>query len=195
VDFIIKIVTSEMLHDYCQIPISFYGNSIFEIDTPDVGFGGYILNEKPVNSFYKDFDLFDSPMSWMENFDLSNWRFYIVYLGEIPIGAATLVMNSNEIRMLEGKKDLACLWDIRIQPDYRSKGVGSALFKQIAKDAKEFGKAWLKIETQNNNVSANKFYKSQGCHLAQVHLHAYYDVPECKDEAMLIWYLDLKKRA
>ena len=30
--------------------------------------------------------------------------------------------------MLEGREDLACLWDLRVAPEYRGKGVGQKLF-------------------------------------------------------------------
>jgi GNAT superfamily N-acetyltransferase len=190
-NYIIQNISTEMLSEYSKIPISFYGNSIFEIKSPENGFGGFILEEQPAKTFFKDFDLLDSPVSWPQKFDVSNWKFYMAFSENIPVGAATLIMNSDNIHMLEGKHDLACLWDIRVHPDWRGKGPGSALFQRVISDARACGSIWLKIETQNNNVAANKFYKSQGCHLSQIHLHAYYDVPLCKEEAMLIWYLSL----
>jgi ribosomal protein S18 acetylase RimI-like enzyme len=189
--YIIETIQEERLTEYAQVPISFHGRSILEIQPSGEGFGGFILKEKTVEPFSRDFDLLDSPLLWPQCFDVSKWKLYMASSEGKPVGGAALVMNSAEIRMLEGKKDLACLWDIRVNPDWRGKGLGSALFRTVAREAKESGCLWLKIETQNNNVVANKFYRSQGCHLAQVHLHAYYDVPECKDEVMLFWYLDL----
>jgi ribosomal protein S18 acetylase RimI-like enzyme len=191
-DYVIHNISSEGLSEYCKIPISFYGNTIFEVKSPNKSFAGFILEEKPVETFFKDYDLLESPVSWPQKFDVSNWKFYLAMSEDRPVGGAALIINSGEIHMLEGKKDLACLWDIRVHPDWRGKGLGRELFQRTVADAKKCDCAWLKIETQNNNVAANKFYKSQGCHLSQIHLHAYYDVPECNDEAMLIWYLPLK---
>ena len=189
-NYIIKEVNSNYLTDYCKVPITFQGNSIFKVATPQNAFAGFILKEVTVNSFFKDYDLGGSPLEW-KKFDLTNWRFYIVYDENKPIAAATLVMKSEEIRMLEGKDDLACLWDIRVHPDYRGKGIGRAMFQKVANDAKDNGCVYLKIETQNNNVSANRFYSSQGCKLTQVHTKAYYNEPEYKDEVMMIWFLNL----
>ena len=190
--YLIKSVTSEHLVEYCKVPITFTINSILEAKAPEKGFVGFVFEEKPVEPFNRDFDEMGSPMSWLE-FDLANWKFYIAYYNGKPIGAATLVMKSKEIHMLEGKDDLACLWDLRVHPEYRGKGIGSKLFQRAAKDAKENGCVYMKVETQSNNVLANKFYESQGCHLALVHLDAYYNDEECRDEAMMVWYLDLKK--
>lgn len=191
-DYIIQNISNERLSEYSRVPMSFYGNTILKVKSPDNGFDGFILEEKAVEPFSKDYDLLNSPLSWPQKFDVSNWKFYLAISEDKSVGGATLVVNSEEIHMLEGKKDLACLWDIRVHPDWRNKGLGRALFQRVARDAGESGFIWLKIETQNNNVSANKFYKKQGCQLSQIHLHAYYDVPECRDEIMLVWYMDLR---
>lgn len=191
--FVVRRVSSKQLDEYAKIPISFCGNSILEVSAVDGGLGGFVFEEKPVEPFYKDYDDFETPLSWPEKFGISNWRFYLAYMGERAVSGATLVVHSREIRMLEGKDDLAWLWDIRVHPNWRGRGLGRALFQRAAQDARELGCRWLKVETQNNNVPANKFYQRQGCHLALVHLHAYYDQPECKDEVMLVWYLDLQQ--
>jgi hypothetical protein len=46
----------------------------------------------------------------------------------------------------------------------------------------------LKVETQNINVPACRFYVKQGCVLGAIHRFAY---PEFPDEAQLLWYKDL----
>ena len=68
-----------------------------------------------------------------------------------------------EAYMLEGRSDLAALWDIRIQPDYRRRGIGSRLFRRAGEwGAGAKGSRQLKIETQNINVAACKFYARPG---------------------------------
>jgi len=50
----------------------------------------------------------------------------------------------------------------------------------------------MKIECQNNNVPAVKFYHKQGAILSAINEHAYYnDLPEFRNEVQLIWMLDL----
>ena len=47
----------------------------------------------------------------------------------------------------------------------------------------------MKIETQNINVVACKFYAGQGCTLGAADRFAY---PELPDEVRLLWYKDLE---
>ncbi|WP_160166418.1 hypothetical protein [Clostridium sp. Ade.TY] len=49
----------------------------------------------------------------------------------------------------------------------------------------------MKIECQNNNVNACKFYNKQGAVLSKIDEYAYYEDIEDRDEVQLIWYLDL----
>ena len=70
--------------------------------------------------------------------------------------------------MLEGRRDLAVLWDIRVSPEARRQGVGSALFERVAAWAQLHGCRQLKIETQNTNVRACRFYERQGCQLRAI---------------------------
>jgi hypothetical protein len=49
----------------------------------------------------------------------------------------------------------------------------------------------LKIETQNVNVPACRFYAKQGCRLGAIDRYGYAGHPQVGHETMLIWYLDL----
>ena len=49
----------------------------------------------------------------------------------------------------------------------------------------------MKIECQNNNVPAVKFYHKQGAVLSAIDEYAYYNEPKYRNEAQLIWFLDL----
>jgi hypothetical protein len=46
----------------------------------------------------------------------------------------------------------------------------------------------LKVETQNINIPACRFYAAQGCHLGGFNLHAY---PAEMNEIQLLWYRNL----
>jgi ribosomal protein S18 acetylase RimI-like enzyme len=86
--------------------------------------------------------------------------------------------------MLEGRDDLVVLWDIRVSPKARRLAVGSALFRSIEAWARARNCRELKVETQNTNVAACRFYAHQGCHLKRANYNAYPDLP---DEVQLIW--------
>ena len=90
--------------------------------------------------------------------------------------------------MLEGRDDLAVLWDLRVSPDARGQGIGHHLFAAAEDWARARGCREIKIETQNNNVAACRFYARQGCVLQTVRENAYPDLP---DETQLIWHKPL----
>ena len=107
-----------------------------------------------------------------------------------PVGGAAVAWRSPKVHMLEGRDDLAVLWDFRVHPDYRRKGIGTALFRRAAQWARSKGCKQLKIETQNVNVPACRFYAAQRCHLGRIDRYGYAE-PDIAHETMLIWYLDL----
>jgi GNAT superfamily N-acetyltransferase len=124
---------------------------------------------------------------------MRNWGFLLARLSQTdrPIGGAAIAWNTNGVNMLEGRSDLAVLWDIRVRPEHRGHGIGTLLLARSADWARRYGCTLLKIETQNVNVPACRFYASQGCDLGVIHRHAYAGQPHVAHETMLIWYLRL----
>jgi hypothetical protein len=80
---------------------------------------------------------------------------------------------------------LAVLWDIRVTPDARRQGVGSALFQTAETWAQVHGvgssRSKLRIPTRGHADSIER----QGCRLERVHRAAYPALPE---EIQLLWY-------
>jgi GNAT superfamily N-acetyltransferase len=155
------------------------------------GPGGFVLLERRLEIPYmKDYDAIDGegPLQWMRRFDVSNWTLFAARVAGRRVGGATVAFNTPAVTMLEGRRDLAVLWDIRVAPDARGKGIGSALFERAAAWAQVQGCCQLKIETQNINVRACRFYARHGCELRAVHRSAY---PELPEEIQLLWYKDL----
>ncbi len=92
------------------------------------------------------------------------------------------------LHLLDGQEDVAALWDLRVAPAFRRRGVGTALFAAARTWAKAGGARRLDVETQNVNVPACRFYALQGCTLAAIHRFAY---AECPEEVQLIWTVPL----
>lgn len=189
----IKIVeeTPAILADYEKVSIAFRVETFFRLELIENGLSGVkLIEETPENPFIKDYDAFDNdrPTRWAERFDLSNWGFLSAFDGEKRIGAATIAWKTPPVFMLEGRDDLACLWDLRVAPEYRGKGVGNQLFASALNWARTRNCCLFKVETQNVNVPACRFYARQGCHLGAFNLHAY---PESLKEIQLIWYRNL----
>ena len=86
--------------------------------------------------------------------------------------------------MLGGRDDVAVLWDIRVSPRERGRGIGSALFRAAGDWAGARGCRWLKIETQNVNVPACRFYQKMGCTPGAIGRFAYPGQPA---EVQLLW--------
>ena len=72
-----------------------------------------------------------------------------------------------------------------------NQGVGQAHFDEAVLWSKEQGFTQMKIECQNNNIPACRFYHKQGAVLGRIDRQAYIKNEDEKNEVQLIWYLDL----
>jgi ribosomal protein S18 acetylase RimI-like enzyme len=188
-------VNNESLVEYSKIPNRFEVSSRLSVGLINGGIGGAILYEEGVVPPYiKDYDALEvasegeGPTRWPRVFDTSNWGLFLIRQDGVPIGGATVAFRTTEVQMLGGRDDITVLWDIRVHPEHRRSGIGSALFNEAASWSRERGCQYLKIETQNINVPACRFYHRQGCRLGEINRFAYIDYP---DEVMLVWYLTL----
>ena len=181
------------LEEYAGIPIAFEVGRV--LDVADPGTGEFVLTERRLDVPYvKDYDAIngEAPARWARRFDVSPWGLLAARVEGRRVGGAAVAFNSPGLDMLEGRGDLAVLWDIRVSPEARGQGVGSALFRAAAAWAGARGCRQLKVETQNINVAACRFYARLGCMLAAVHRVAY---PELPDEIQMLWYKDLSAGA
>ena len=188
-----KKVDSGFFPQYDQIPMRVNVESYYRIEKHNRGLGGFALVETPVDYPYiKDFCVGDdeSVERW-KRWGISNWAFFMAFDGERPVGAAAVASRSEKANMLSGRYDLAVLWDIRVDDDYKGQGVGQRLFDMAIAWSRSQGLVQMKIECQNNNVPACNFYHKQGAVLAAIDEYAYYNEPEYRHEAQFIWMLDL----
>ncbi len=188
---IIDEISPDHLAEYAIIPSRFLVKSVLEVELVDGGLGGMLLHEHPVRRPYiKDYDANgESPVDWPKRFDVTNWGFFLARMGDEPVGAAAVAFQTTGVFMLEARLDLSVLWDIRIRPEAR--GAGIPLFRYTAEWSRLHGCTQMKIETQNVNVPACRFYQRMGAHLGEIHRHGYAAVPAVAHEVMLNWYLDL----
>jgi len=177
------------LDAYARIPSTFEATSVLEV-VPRRG-GGFGLRERPLpHPFRKDYDALpgNRPTDWPRRFDVSRWGLLAARDGRRLVGGAAIAFRTPGLDMLEGREDLAVLWDLRVAPDARRRGIGSALFAAALPWAAARGCHRLKVETQNVNVAACRLYERHGCRLGAVHRAAYPDLP---DELQLLWYKEL----
>ena len=187
----IEFIDQSQFETYDQIPMLVKVDSEYKLEKVQAGLGGILLVEKPVEPYSKDLGQYARATDLARQFDLSNWAFLMAYDAKTPVGGAIVVCQSPEINMLAGRKDLGVLWDIRVEQNHQAKGVGTMLFEHVTAWCKARELKQLKIECQNNNVAACKFYQKQGASLGEINTYAYYLDAECANETQLIWYLDL----
>ena len=183
--------TMSALAEYAEVSIAFMVESRY-VATPNEGDGGWRLTEEAVDSpWVKDYDGGEPPTRWLR-WDTTNWRILSALAGGERIGGAIVVHDSPELDFLEGRKDLAALWDFRVAPEWRGQGVGTMLFKRVVSYAQSVNCVDLKIETQDINVKACDFYANQGCRLVNVVPDAY---PGWPGEVEFNWMLNLRYSA
>lgn len=185
----IQQIGPESLMLYASVPITFQVRSVLRLVPIDRGTGGIRLVEEPVEQpWVKDYDEDESPMIWPQRFDVLNWAFFLVSdANNRPAGAATVAFDTPGVNMLEGRRDLSVLWDIRIHPEHRGRGLGTRLFQLAADWSRSRRCREMKIETQNINVPACRFYASMGAVLGCINQYGYINTPYA-DEVMLLWY-------
>lgn len=177
---------------YDTIPMLVDIRSIFTVTPVNCGLGGLLLQETPVPPRIKDLGVYERLAELPRRFDLTNWAFFLACDGGRPVAGTAVASRTSGVDMLEGREDLSVLWDLRVSPEYQRQGVGTRLFALAADWSREQGFAEMKIECQNNNAAAVKFYHRQGAVLGGIHTRAYFREPGCREEIQLLWYLPLQ---
>ena len=141
--------------------------------------------------YVKDYDSSgELPSDWTKKFDVTKWGFFLAMDTNKVVGAASVAFDTTGVFMLEERRDLLVLWDIRVCPEAR--GVGIPLFKYAVEWSRKRMCNQMKVETQNVNLPACRFYQRMGCQLGEIRRFGYVADPSVADEVMLCWYLDIK---
>lgn len=179
---------AESLVEIEAISIAFRVEQRYEVTGSSPAASESLLRASAVDEPYvKDYDAIpgNHPRDWLATFDVSNWALLWACDGLERIGAIVLAHRSPELDLLEGRNDLALIWDLRVASAYRRRGVGTALMTAAVDWARARGCGLLKVETQDTNVPACRFYAAQGFALGGIDPTAY---PELPNETQLIWY-------
>jgi ribosomal protein S18 acetylase RimI-like enzyme len=174
---------------YSAVPIAFQVRSRFRLQLVEQGLGGIRLVEEVVSPPYvRDYDeeKGEGPTRWLKRWDLSNWGAIAAFEGNERVGGAVLAWRTPNVNMLDGRDDRAALWDLRVRPDARGRGIGRELFRAAVGWARRRECTLLKIETQSINVPACRLYASEGCTLAVIN-----SLARDPDEVQLIWQYTL----
>jgi GNAT superfamily N-acetyltransferase len=145
------------------------------------------LAEIPVGQpFDKDYDVAAgmSPLQWPSRYALARWGLVVARMAGGVVGGAAVAPAAEVMPSHDAAGDTAALWDLRVAPKWRGRGVGSALFRASERWAAMQGYRTLVVETQDVNVAACRFYAQMGCRLVSYEADAYDAMP---GEARLIW--------
>jgi GNAT superfamily N-acetyltransferase len=187
----IAVEGADALDAYASVPISFRIVEILDMDSPAASDSPLPYISRTVGApIVKDYDALpgNHPLDWPARFDVRGWGFLAAYSGDVRVGGCVVLAECPDIKMLEGRDELALLWDIRVAPAARNHGVGTLLLAAAESWARARGAGVLKVETQNTNVPACRFSASHGFILRAVHRGAYAELPS---EAQFLWYKDL----
>lgn len=83
--------------------------------------------------------IYECAAEYEKEFDITNWRFYMAFEGEVPVGAMTIAGKTKGLNMLYGREDACVLWDIRIADAYKHQGIGQKLLDMSIAEAKKSG--------------------------------------------------------
>ena len=176
---------------YDQVTANVDVRSEYRVNRIEGGLGGLIFEKVPVTPCVKDLSKYERAVEYEDMFDISKWRFFMAFDGDIPVGAVTVAGTTKGMDMLGESTGACVLWDIRIADAYKHMGIGQGLFDLGKAAAKADRYKTMIIECQNNNVPACNFYKKQGALLSKVDMNAYESEPEIADEVQFVWRLAL----
>ena len=127
----------DRLAEYSEIPIRFEVRSLFEIAGDDPN--SAVSREKPVaQPWIKDYDAIEGegPTDWPKRWSVANWGLLAAHAGDIWVGGCVLAYDTDGVNKLEGRDDIVVMWDLRVHPDWRRKGIGRRLFQAAVKWAR-----------------------------------------------------------
>lgn len=86
---IVKEVDKSFLKLYDKVSMNVDVHSEYKIKRVNNGLGGFLLEEVQVEPYVKDLSVYERATGYEKEFDITNWRFYMAFDGDIPVGAMT----------------------------------------------------------------------------------------------------------
>jgi GNAT superfamily N-acetyltransferase len=174
--------------ELAAILIVFVVDRVLEVRLLDGGLGSVSLAETAVTDPHvKDYDALRGagPARWPGRLDVSNPGLIRARQDGTSVRSAVIATSTPDLHMLGGRGEVAVPWEIRVSPRDRAGGTGSRLYRAAGDRAGARGCRWLKIETQNVNLAARRFYQKMGCTLGTSDRFAY---PGQPGEVQRLWW-------
>ena len=179
--------SADRLADYATVPIGFTVAEVFdESGVTALVSGASAAPISVATPYVKDYDAYpgNGPTDWPARFDISRWTILAAYRGMQRVGGAVIIFDDPKVDLLRDCPACALLWDIRVAPNVRGRGIGSTLLRAAESVAKHRGARAVRVETQQVNVAACRLYQRHGFRLERATRDAYADLPS---EVQLLW--------
>ena len=107
-----------------------------------------------------------------------NGELYVAVLDEAIAGALILNHDSNEgfadvpWNVNAGPDQAAILHAFAVSPEYRGKGIGKDMLRQMVKSSREKGEKAIRLDVLVENIPADRLYEAAGfCRIAKKKLY------------------------
>jgi ribosomal protein S18 acetylase RimI-like enzyme len=106
------------------------------------------------------------------------------FVGTRRVGGAVAIVDDPHVDLRDDHPALSLLWDLRVASDMRRQGIGAALLHAAESVSVRRGARELRVETQQVNVPACRFYQHHGFRLERSTRGVYLGLP---GEIQLLW--------
>lgn len=173
---------AESLQSYAAVSIAFEVTEVIDIGALQTG-TSRALKTRPISTPYtKDYDALpgNHPSQWPRQFPVADWTILAAHDAGRQVGGAILVPEAEWVRDAMSM----LLWDLRVAPEFRRRGIGHALLAKVEAVALSRGRQNLYVETQDVNVGACRFYAHHGFLPDRIARGVYPGLP---DETRVLW--------
>ena len=127
------------LAEYAQVPMGFTVAERFDEQAlAALRYDASVQAVAVSPPYWKDYDSYSGghPSGWTGQFELSRWTILAAYDRTRRVGGAVLIVDDPQIDLLRDCPACALLWDLRVAPNARRQGVGSALLEAAEQRAR-----------------------------------------------------------
>jgi ribosomal protein S18 acetylase RimI-like enzyme len=172
--------TAESLQTYGAVSIAFEVAEVIDLDSLQLGTPAVLKTRRISAPYIKDYDQIEGnhPSDWSTRFRVDDWVIFTAHEGGRHVGGAIAVRDA------QADPATMRLWDLRVAPEFRHRGIGQALLTTVEDAIQSRGARILCVETQDVNVGACRFYARHGFLIESIARGVYPGLP---DESRLLW--------
>jgi len=171
------------------VPIAFQVDRTVDLDLLLVSEGREVAGVA-CDPRIKDYDAVEAerPSAYADRHGAADWVLVSAFGAGQRAGGTVVAPTTVGFGFADERKNAAVLVDLRVEPRLRGHGLGRKLVERAADLARQWGRAWLLVETQDTNFAACRLYSARGFQVFTIDRLAY---GEDSDEALVAWELEL----